>query len=53
MPRKFTFDDYWAALDPADPIGLKESILRRADQDPGIDWQQFKQLVDRAYPDLH
>ncbi len=51
MSRKFTFKEYWDALDPNDPIGLKESILRRADNDPGIDCMQFKQLVDRAYPD--
>ena len=51
MRKKFTFKDYWDALNPADPIPLKESILRRAHQDFGDDWQSLKKLIDRAYPD--
>ena len=27
MPRKFTFKEYWDALNPEDPVPLKESIL--------------------------
>lgn len=50
MTRKFTFKEYWDALDPADPPALKESILHGADNDPGIDCMQLKQLVERAYP---
>ena len=52
MARKFTFKDYWDALNPADPIPLKESILRRAHEDPGLDWPELKKLIDKAYPTL-
>ncbi len=52
MARTFTFKEYWNAIDPNDPIALKESILRRANTDPGIDWPEFKMLVDKAYPDV-
>lgn len=51
MPRKFTFKEYWEALNPADPIPLKESILRRAHIDFADDWTKLKALIDRAYPD--
>ena len=51
MARKFTFQEYWDALNPNDPVPLKESILRRAHQDFGDDWEELKKLIDRAYPD--
>ena len=51
MPRKFTFKEYWDALNPADPVPLKESILRRAHIDFAEDWPKLKALIDRAYPD--
>lgn len=51
MANKFTFKEYWDALDPASSTAVKENILRGADNDPSINCLQFKQLVDRAYPD--
>lgn len=51
MENKFTFKEYWDALDPASSTAVKENILRGADNDPSINCLQFKQLVDRAYPD--
>lgn len=50
--RKFTFQDYWDAICPRDPIGVRESILRRANEDPNIDWPEYKRLVDKAYPTI-
>ena len=52
MAKKFTFDDYWKAIDPADPVPLKESILRRAHVDLDDDWASLKKLIDKAYPTL-
>lgn len=47
---EFTFKDYWDALDGAGPK-LKEVILERANNDPHIEFPDFKRLVDKAYPD--
>ena len=46
----FAFEDYKKALCGAGPK-LKEVILDRAAQDPGIDFMQLKALADHAYPD--
>lgn len=50
--KKFTFQDYLDAICPWDPIGVREMILRRANEDPDIDWPEYKQLVDKAYPTI-
>ena len=47
---KFTFDDYWCALDGAGPK-LKEIILERASHDANIEFPELKRLADRAYPE--
>ena len=47
---KYTYEDYRAALEGAGPK-LKEIILDRAAQDPGIEFPELKELVDLAYPD--
>lgn len=47
---KFTFEDYWCALEGAGPK-LKEIILERATQDDGIELPDLKRLVDKAYPE--
>lgn len=47
---KFTFQDYWDALDGTGPK-LKERILDEASHDPGIDFPALMRLVDKAYPD--
>ena len=54
MSKRFTFDDYKAALKGAGPK-LTENILDRAAADTGIDgltWAEFKALCDLAYPGL-
>jgi len=48
---KFTFDDYWCALDGAGPK-LKEIILDRAARDEGVTFSDLKRLCDRAYPEV-
>lgn len=50
MKGQFTFEQYKEALKGAGPK-LKEIILERANQDSGIDFPEFKALVDLAYPD--
>jgi hypothetical protein len=50
MAKKFTFQDYWKAINPNDPVPLKESILRRAHEDLDDDRQNLKRLIDKAYP---
>ena len=47
---KFTFKDYWCALEGAGPK-LKEIILERATQDDGIEFPDLKRLVDKASPE--
>ena len=51
MNGHFTFEQYKEALNGAGPK-LKEIILERANQDNGIDFPEFKALVDFAYPDF-
>lgn len=48
--KPFTVQDYLDALEGAGPK-LKENILGRANEDPNIDWDNFKKLVDFVYPD--
>ena len=50
VKTKFTFEDYWNALDGVGPK-LKEIILERATQDGDIEFPDLKRLVDKAYPD--
>lgn len=47
---RHTIADYLDALDVAGPK-MKEMLLERASQE-GFDFWDFKQLVDKAYPDL-
>ena len=51
VKRQFSVEDYKEALRGAGPK-LKEIILERANQDDGIDFPEFKALVDFAYPDF-
>lgn len=48
---KFTFHDYWNALEEVSP-NLKEIILERATQDEGIEFSALKRLVDKTYPEV-
>jgi len=48
---KFTFDDYWRALDGAGPK-LKEIVLERASRDEGIEFPDLKRPCDKAYPEV-
>lgn len=50
MKKQFSFEQYKEALKGAGPK-LKEIILERANQDNSIEFPEFKQLVDLAYPD--
>lgn len=50
MKPESTFQDYWKALDGATPV-MKEDILGRAWHEGNFDWDEFKRLVDKAYPD--
>lgn len=47
---KFTFEDYREALEGAGPKA-REIILARADQDEGIEFPEFVELLRLAYPD--
>lgn len=51
MNGHFSFEQYKEALKGAGPK-LKEIILDRANQDSEIEFPQFKELVDFAYPDF-
>lgn len=46
----FKFEDYLDALKGAGPK-LKEMVLERAEKEGNLDFWEFKQLVDFAYPD--
>jgi len=48
--RKFTYEDYRAALDGAGPK-LRENILARAEQDENIEFPEFVALCRLAYPE--
>lgn len=50
MNGHFSFEQYKEALKGAGPK-LKKIILERVNQDNGIDFPEFKVLVDLAYPE--
>ena len=51
MARRFTYQEYWDALDSAGPR-MKERVLRDAADNPDISLRQMTQLVNKAYPDF-
>lgn len=45
------FKDYWDALDGAGPK-MKERVLDEANNNPNVNLQDMKRLIDKAYPDF-
>ena len=50
--RKITFEEYLEAIDPADPPPVRDRIIHDAYNDADIDCLQFKQLYQKAYPEM-
>ena len=50
--RKITFEEYLGAIDPSDPPPVKDRIVHDAYNDPDIDCLQFKQIYQKAYPEM-
>lgn len=50
--RKITFEEYLEAIDPSDPPPVKDRIVHDAHNDPDIDCLQFKQIYQKAYPEM-
>lgn len=51
MKKHFSFEEYKDFLKGAGPK-LKDRILDQANEDDGIEFPEFKALVDYAYPDF-